>query len=137
MSINRIRDLSPGDLDASQALLQLARPPATPSRDPLVAPMPTDGFPFDRRTDPCPTDPRSSASAAPSSSRTPRLERGRWRLRGSGRGWPLASEWREIALDHRTQEGSYDDTFDFSMTRWGPGYTAGMHKLRTRFSITI
>ncbi|MFE4263299.1 hypothetical protein [Streptomyces sp. NPDC056883] len=52
-------------------------------------------------------------------------------------GDPVVRLWREIAEDHRTPEGSYDDTFDFSMTRWGPGYTVGMHKLRKQFSITI
>lgn len=52
-------------------------------------------------------------------------------------GDPVVRLWRVIARDHRTPGGSYDDTFDFSMTRWGPGYTDGMYKLRKRFGITI
>ncbi|KPI02893.1 hypothetical protein OK074_5043 [Actinobacteria bacterium OK074] len=45
-------------------------------------------------------------------------------------GDPVVHVWRIISHNHQTPPGSYDDTLDFSMTRWGRGYTAGMVKLR-------
>ncbi|MFG2141880.1 hypothetical protein [Streptomyces sp. NPDC048650] len=52
-------------------------------------------------------------------------------------GDPVVRLWSEIAHNHRTPEGNYDDTFDSSMTRWGPGYLAGLEKLRGRFAVTL
>jgi hypothetical protein len=45
---------------------------------------------------------------------------------------PVAVLWRIISWNHRTPPGNYDDTEEFSMTWWGPGYAAGMEKLRGR-----
>ena len=50
---------------------------------------------------------------------------------------PVVRVWRIISYAHKSPEGNYDDSFDFSMTRWGRGYTDGMHKLRHRFHITL
>ncbi|MGW6393079.1 hypothetical protein ACWFR1_21800 [Streptomyces sp. NPDC055103] len=50
---------------------------------------------------------------------------------------PVVSMWKVISRNHRTPEGNYDDTFDSSMTRWGPGYTNGMDRLRSRFGVRL
>lgn len=49
---------------------------------------------------------------------------------------PVVHLWSVIAHNHRTPPGNYDDTFDSSLTRWGPGYIVGMDKLRSRFAVT-
>lgn len=50
---------------------------------------------------------------------------------------PVVFLWSQIAHDHRTPPGDYDDTLDYTLTRWGPGYTTGMDQLRSRFGITL
>lgn len=50
---------------------------------------------------------------------------------------PVISMWKIISRDHRTPAGNYDDAFDYSLTRWGRGYTEGMNKLRSRFGVRL
>ncbi|MFD3996082.1 hypothetical protein [Streptomyces sp. NPDC058583] len=50
---------------------------------------------------------------------------------------PVVSMWKVVSHNHRTPEGKYDDTLDSSMTRWGPGYTNGMDRLRSRFGVRL
>ncbi|WP_019061591.1 hypothetical protein [Streptomyces prunicolor] len=48
---------------------------------------------------------------------------------------PVVRVWRIVSYNY-AQHGDGDD-FDFSMTRWGRGYTDGMNRLRSRFGITL
>lgn len=50
---------------------------------------------------------------------------------------PVAQVWKKAAHNYNTPGAAWDDAFDASMTRWGRGYTDGMHRLRERFGISL
>ncbi|MEU6184166.1 hypothetical protein [Streptomyces coeruleorubidus] len=48
---------------------------------------------------------------------------------------PVVRVWRIVSHNYADPDGG--DDFDFSMTRWGRGYTDGMARLRSRFGISL
>ncbi|MEU8542956.1 hypothetical protein AB0C52_23720 [Streptomyces sp. NPDC048717] len=42
---------------------------------------------------------------------------------------PVAAIWRRITISHGPRPGAPDEVWEDSLTRWGPGFTAGLRKV--------